>query len=165
MEYRWCPDCEQDLKLELFRVRKHGGKPRRVNICKKCEAIRYRPMDNCPECSGMKTIKAPRCRSCSARLQGNKNWKGGKVESKGYYKLYSGNGRYDFEHRLVMEEKLGRKLRENENVHHVNGNKKDNRPENLELWVKSQPPGQRAKDLVLWAKEIIKLYGNEIICT
>lgn len=43
-------------------------------------------------------------------------------------------------------------------VHHKNGNRSDNRPENLELWSKSQPPGQQVEDKVRWAREILERY-------
>ncbi|MGO9925351.1 MAG: HNH endonuclease [Mycobacterium sp.] len=45
-----------------------------------------------------------------------------------------------------------------ESVHHRNGVRDDNRPENLELWTRPQPTDIRVSDAIAWAHEILALY-------
>ena len=63
------------------------------------------------------------------------------------------------QHRRIMAEHIGRRLESFENVHHIDGDKTNNDIQNLELWVKMQPSGQRVSDLIEFAKRILEKYN------
>lgn len=109
----------------------------------------------CPECA--KTVvrrynKANqgydyKQKYCSKACANAAQFKGGQYIDKNGYVVLIIDGKLHFEHRVVMEEMLGRKLESHETVHHKNGVRFDNEPDNLELWASRHPRGQRVSDI------------------
>jgi len=139
----------------------------RIDFCKNC-----RGKDNCT-CGNLKEKKANKCKNCRPPGGNGIHYEIGTkvynaagyiyVKTQNHPRTKSQSNDYVFEHILVMEEYLGRYLEPGENIHHKNGVRDDNRITNLELWVKSQPPGIRASDAVEWAKEILTKYDNPLV--
>ena len=110
-------------------------------------------------CAAIKAGVSAKHRSRNQRGQFNANWTGaGWVHHTGYQYITNADGEQITEHRDVMQRKLGRKLFAHETVHHRNGDRLDNRIENLELWSTANPKGQRVEDKVQYALEILATY-------
>lgn len=65
-----------------------------------------------------------------------------------HYRHTTVDGRNVYVHRIIMEEHLGRKLRPEEVVHHINGDKFDNRIENLEITTASEHSREHALKMI-----------------
>ena len=132
-----CLDCGKPCTLKATR-------------CKSCAfkfmwrtGVRQKsPPQICIDCGKPCTFGAKRCKSCNTKEQWRTGYmrevhKASKRHSKGYILIYSPNHKrsnkngFVLEHILVLEQKLGRLLKQGEVGHHLNGIKSDNRPQNL----------------------------------
>lgn len=152
-----CPQCGDlftrvsvDQKVCSDKCRIEARKKDRSAICKTCGGEFLRPHGKYPAfCSVSCSMKA--------RNQVGRGYakQPGSVSpaGNGYLSEKTDDGRWVVQHRLVMQRHLGRLLARTEYVHHKNGDRSDNRLENLELWVtkgrsKKDPHGQRLEDVL-----------------
>ena len=151
-----CPNCESafDTRIAIqrycsLRCQRLARKARTFRTCGKCGS-RYNSIDSRSKyCSrSCATIRGRRYRGPNSP-----NWRGGRTVQSGYRMVRAPDHPrarpsypYVLEHILVMERMLGRFLEPNERIHHRSGRRRDNRPENLELWKMKDPPGVRAAD-------------------
>lgn len=117
----------------------------------------------CVDCGKKIHKSSTRCQSCSCkrtglmRRQPNDVYRS--VNPAGYVFIRDKNGRKLLEHRYVIEKHLGRSLTAEENVHHINGVRDDNRLENLELWTTPQPVGVRVEDEIKKCIKFLEKYN------
>jgi len=98
-------------------------------------------------------------RNYCSRSCRNEGTRGEGTDSDGYL-IFSVNNRLIYVHRFVMEKFLKRRLKRYETVHHKNGNRKDNRIRNLELWSTKHGKGTRIRDLREYLRTIPKRLGG-----
>lgn len=132
------------------------------------EALQTVPCKNCGTPVTRYISSAGKQSFCSRECRWENHKHSKQTNAAGYVLVFVGRGEpgayksgHILEHRKVMQEMLGRPLLPEEDVHHKNGQRADNRPENLELWSRSQPRGQRVEDKIRWAREFLALYQKE----
>lgn len=150
----WNKNCE-------FCSAKFISKCHNIKFCKVC-AYRFKLSRN------LITYRIKKNIDTNAPIKHKKKNGSGHVSARGYVyitKIGHANAKNKgriFEHTFVMSMHLGRPLMKGESVHHKNGIRSDNRIENLELWHRGQPAGQRLIDKLKWAQELLETYGYSV---
>ena len=95
------------------------------------------------------------------------NWKGGRRKhSGGYIEVKcedhprANSGGYVMEHRLVVEQHLGRLLEDGEVVHHIDGNRKNNEIDNLDIMTNSEHSALHAREMWVLIRRLLSEYHS-----
>lgn len=109
----------------------------KLTSCEKSRRWREKQNNHCPVCDKLISPRRKHCREHTVypdrKGPNSPKWKGGKytIAGSGYVQVNLGNGNHTREHRLVWEQTHNCKLPKSWVVHHLNGIRNDNRPENL----------------------------------
>ena len=130
-----CGDCRQKRRSQTFRTFEQTHK------------------ESCVDCGTPITRRGSRCRACEGKAQSerqrgesNSFWKGGRRKQSGYIYILTPDDpkrRYTAEHILVWQQTTGQVVPEGWHVHHLNGERADNRPENLTAMSQSDHHSSR----------------------
>lgn len=145
---KYCAAC----KLNKDETNFHKNRSRKDGLqhhCKQCSRTKWGRTLTCGTCGvgfyvyhrNVKSRKTTLCVPCAFDCGKNKRLEIAKKNAtyvfynqKGYKFIFiGGEKKYKLEHRLIMENKLGRKLNKHEVVHHIDNNIKNNAIENLWL--------------------------------
>jgi hypothetical protein len=113
------------------------------------------------------SIKLSRGLKGKRKMQENSNWKGGKTNMRDYILIkkpkhpYSKQNGYVYEHRLVMEKKIGRYTKSEEIIHHIDFDRTNNKIENLYLYKSRGEHNKIHKNNI--PKLIVELYQKGLI--
>jgi len=156
----------REIQRLIFKDVKRGSRVRRsvFAVCRcQCGDISEVRVD---QISDGKSLK---CNACNAKKRG---WW---IDRHGYVAMVAPDPNHPnarangvgsptiLQHTWVMSQHLGKPLLPHENVHHKNGDRTDNRLENLELWDTSQPKGQRVSDKIEHYRWFLEIHGLKVL--
>lgn len=163
-----CLKCQKEFKICAFELREGRGKYCSRQCSPKLKKGHHLNLGKKLSILHRQHLSEARLKSEKVRGKNHWNWRGGYWKmGKGYILILKpdhpgANIRgYVFEHRLIMEQNLGRFLTKNEVVHHINHKKSDNRIENLMLLSSTEHKSLEAKNR--WNKKYLTKKQNERI--